>query len=167
MSDACLVMSGAYLVVFLFVPFISFVPFVSVFPFFFFVPCVPFVHFKSFENSITGSDMPSALGLFWLDYGFSYLSLRLTIQKKVGNVFWMMVFSLWPSKGLLSLPYSMNFRKTSKRPLTPPKVRKSKNFPDSKIYTTKTFQIKCVNRDIDDFATNACKPKIWHRGKTA
>ena len=37
-----------------------------------------------------------------------------------------------------------------------PRVRKSKNFPDSKIFT-KTFRIKCVNRDIDDFATNARK----------
>ena len=36
------------------------------------------------------------------------------------------------------------------------RVRKSKNFPDSKIFT-KTFRIKCVNRDIDDFATNARK----------
>ena len=37
------------------------------------------------------------------------------------------------------------------------RVRKSKNFPDSKISTAKTFRIKCVNRDIDDFATNARK----------
>ena len=37
------------------------------------------------------------------------------------------------------------------------RVRKSKNFPDSKIFTKKTFRIKCVNRDINDFATNASK----------
>ena len=37
------------------------------------------------------------------------------------------------------------------------RVRKSKNFPDSKISTAKTFRIKCVNRDIDNFATNARK----------
>ena len=37
------------------------------------------------------------------------------------------------------------------------RVRKSKNFPDSKIFTAKTFRIKRVNRDIDDFATNARK----------
>ena len=37
------------------------------------------------------------------------------------------------------------------------RVRKSKNFPDSKISTAKSFRIKCVNRDIDDFATNARK----------
>ena len=40
---------------------------------------------------------------------------------------------------------------------TSSKVRKSKNFPDSKIFTKKTFRIKCVSRDIDDFATNARK----------
>ena len=43
------------------------------------------------------------------------------------------------------------------------RVRKSKNFPDGKIYTTKTFRTKCVYRDIDDFATNARKPKIFHK----
>ena len=37
------------------------------------------------------------------------------------------------------------------------RVRKSKNFPDSKISTAKTFRIKCANRDIDHFATNARK----------
>ena len=37
------------------------------------------------------------------------------------------------------------------------RVKKSKNFPDSKIFTAKTFRIKRVNRDIDDFATNARK----------
>ena len=37
------------------------------------------------------------------------------------------------------------------------RVRKSKNFPDSKIFTAKTFRIKRVNCDIDDFATNARK----------
>ena len=37
------------------------------------------------------------------------------------------------------------------------RVRKSKNFPDSKISTAKTFRIKCVNRNVDDFATNARK----------
>ena len=37
------------------------------------------------------------------------------------------------------------------------RVRKSKNFPDSKIFTAKTFRIKRVNRNIDDFATNARK----------
>ena len=43
------------------------------------------------------------------------------------------------------------------------RVRKSKNFPDSKIFIAKTFRIKCVNRDIDNFATNARKPKIFHK----
>ena len=37
------------------------------------------------------------------------------------------------------------------------RVRKSKNFPDSKIFTPKTFRINSVNRDINDFATNARK----------
>ena len=37
------------------------------------------------------------------------------------------------------------------------RVRKSKNFPDSKIFTAKTFRINCVNRSINDFATNARK----------
>ena len=37
------------------------------------------------------------------------------------------------------------------------RVRKSKNFPDSKIFTAKTFRIMCVNRVIADFATNARK----------
>ena len=39
----------------------------------------------------------------------------------------------------------------------PSRVRKSKNFPDSKIFTAKTFRIMCVNRNIGDFATNARK----------
>ena len=43
------------------------------------------------------------------------------------------------------------------------RVRKSKNFPDSKIFIAKTFRIKCVNCDIDNFATNARKPKIFHK----
>ena len=42
-------------------------------------------------------------------------------------------------------------------PCRPPRVIKSKNFPDSKIFTAKTFRIKCVNCVIDDFATNARK----------
>ena len=37
------------------------------------------------------------------------------------------------------------------------RVRKSKNFPDSKIFTAKTFRIKCVNCDINNIATNARK----------
>ena len=37
------------------------------------------------------------------------------------------------------------------------RVRKSKNFPDSKIFTAKTFRITCVNHNIGDFATNARK----------
>ena len=37
------------------------------------------------------------------------------------------------------------------------RVRKIKNFPDRKIFTAKTFRIKCVNLDIADFATNARK----------
>ena len=41
------------------------------------------------------------------------------------------------------------------------RVRKSKNFPDSKMFT-KTFRIKCVNRDSNDFATNARKTKKNH-----
>ena len=40
---------------------------------------------------------------------------------------------------------------------------KNKNFPDSKISTAKTFRIKCVNRDIDDFATNARKTQTNHK----
>ena len=42
-------------------------------------------------------------------------------------------------------------------------VRIPESFPDSKIHTTKTFRIKCVNRDIDNFATNARKHKIFHK----
>ena len=38
-----------------------------------------------------------------------------------------------------------------------PRVRKSVNFPDRKIFTAKTFRIKCVIHDIDDFATNVRK----------
>ena len=47
-------------------------------------------------------------------------------------------------------------------PLSAPilsRVRKSKNLPDSKIFTAKTFRIKCLNLDIADFATNARKPQ--------
>ena len=40
--------------------------------------------------------------------------------------------------------------------MTAAESEKNKNFPDSKMFT-KTFRIKCVNRDIDDFATNARK----------
>ena len=32
---------------------------------------------------------------------------------------------------------------------------KKQKIPDSKIFTSKTFRIKCVNRDFNDFATNA------------
>ena len=37
------------------------------------------------------------------------------------------------------------------------RVRKSKNFPDSKIFTAKSFRIKCVILNTADFATNAHK----------
>ena len=37
------------------------------------------------------------------------------------------------------------------------RVRKSENFPGSKIFHAKTFRIKRVNRDIIDFATNVHK----------
>ena len=39
------------------------------------------------------------------------------------------------------------------------RVRKSKNLPDSKIFTAKTSRIQCLNLDIADFATNARKPQ--------
>ena len=46
------------------------------------------------------------------------------------------------------------------------RVRKSKNFPDSKSFTAKTFRIKRVNRDIGYFATKVhksfmIKPKFF------
>ena len=42
------------------------------------------------------------------------------------------------------------------------RVRKSKNFPGSKIFHAKTFRIKRVNRDIFDFATNVRKTCQFH-----
>ena len=42
------------------------------------------------------------------------------------------------------------------------RVRKSKNFPDSKIVHAKTFRIKRVNRDTFDFATKLCKIREFH-----
>ena len=42
------------------------------------------------------------------------------------------------------------------------RVRKSKNFPDSKIFHAKTFRIKRVNRDIFDIATNVRKTCQFH-----
>ena len=35
--------------------------------------------------------------------------------------------------------------------------------PTSESEKSKTFRIKCVNRDIDNFATNARKHKIFHK----
>ena len=37
------------------------------------------------------------------------------------------------------------------------KTAKSKIFPDRKEIHAKNFWIKCVNYDIDEFATNVCK----------
>ena len=42
------------------------------------------------------------------------------------------------------------------------RVRKSKNFPGSKIFHPKTFWIKRVNLDIFDFATNVRKTRQFH-----
>ena len=42
------------------------------------------------------------------------------------------------------------------------RVRKSKNFPDSKIYHAKTFRIKRVNRDTFAFATKVRKTREFH-----
>ena len=39
------------------------------------------------------------------------------------------------------------------------RVRKSKNFPDSKIFHAKTFRIKRVNRDTFAFATKVRKTR--------
>ena len=43
-----------------------------------------------------------------------------------------------------------------------PRDRKSKNFPDSKIFHAKTFRIKCVNRDTFAFATKVRKTREFH-----
>ena len=42
------------------------------------------------------------------------------------------------------------------------RVRKSENFPGSKIFHAKTFRIKRVNRDIFDFATKVLKTCKFH-----
>ena len=42
------------------------------------------------------------------------------------------------------------------------RVRKSKNFPDSKIFHAKTFRIKRVNRDTFAFATKVLKTREFH-----
>ena len=42
------------------------------------------------------------------------------------------------------------------------RVRKSKNFPDSKIFHAKTFRIKRVNRDTFAFATKVRKTEEFH-----
>ena len=42
------------------------------------------------------------------------------------------------------------------------RVRKSKNFLESKIFHAKTFRIKRVNRDTFDFATKLCKIREFH-----
>ena len=44
----------------------------------------------------------------------------------------------------------------------PFRVRKSENFPGSKIFHAKTFRIKRVSRDIFDFATNVRKTCQFH-----
>ena len=42
------------------------------------------------------------------------------------------------------------------------RVRKSKNFPDSKIFHVKTFRIKRVNCDTFAFATKVRKTREFH-----
>ena len=41
------------------------------------------------------------------------------------------------------------------------RVRKSKNFPDSKIFVAKTFRIKCVNRvNFQNIAKGTMDPRV-------
>ena len=44
----------------------------------------------------------------------------------------------------------------------PGRVRKSKNFPDSKIFHAKTFRIKHVNRDTFAFTKKVRKTREFH-----
>ena len=68
----------------------------------------------------------------------------------VSDVQWMTVALTRAKRGLIIVADQETIRGCDR-------VRKSKNFPDSKISTAKTFRIKCVNRNVDDFATNARK----------
>ena len=56
----------------------------------------------------------------------------------------------------------MQYLTKSKRSCEPGRVRKSENFPGSKIFHAKTFRIKRVNRDTFEFATKVLKTCKFH-----